>query len=161
MCLKSPDWNAIMLKVRAFSLFAAITLFAGLTASAQWRERPTTGSPQRTLPDRTNFAGMSGMGPQLEVGLKEHDQNAKDKRAVVEVEVWGVGLIEPDANREPNLTEAYLTYRMDDQPVIKTAEKEHTFSNLSPGYHTISVQLASSSGQPVGARMELSVKIPK
>jgi hypothetical protein len=142
-------------------LLFALLFLSAFAARAQWRQPPTTGSLQEMLADRTNYAGMSGLSPQLEASLVNRGDNAKNKQAQVEVEVWGVDLIEPDSNREPKLTEAYLTYRLDNQPIIKTADKEQTFRNLTPGRHQIAVQLALSDGQPLGSAKVLDLRIPR
>ena len=142
----------------------SVLLLFGLSAFAQWTwndKKPRTGSPQGTLVDRTNMAGMSGMEPSLEVALLNKDQNADQKKAAVKVETWGVNMIPPDSNRPPRLTEAYILYRMDDQPVVRSDKKEHTFTDLKPGWHSITVQLAASNGEPIWARMILNVHIPK
>jgi hypothetical protein len=144
-----------------FASIAGIVCFFSLFASAQWMERPNTGSPQKYLPDRTNMAGMSGMGPELKVSLVNTHKNASARKAVVRIEVWGVDLVEPQRNQEPKSTLAYVTYQLDSGEVVKTAQKEQMFGNIPPGYHHIYVQLASLDGQPVGARMTLTVHIPK
>lgn len=143
----------------ALGLAACVLLSA--IASAQWIERPLTGSSQSLLTDRTMMAGMSGLGPQLEVSLVDPDKNAAGSKAVIRVEVWGVELVQPQSNQEPKLTLAYITYQLDSGEVIRSAEKQQTFSHMIPGYHHIYVQLASLDGQPVGARLTLTVDVPK
>lgn len=150
-----------MTLARSIVLCFVAFLLSSAVASAQWIERPHTGSSQNLLPDRTNMTGMSGMGPQLEVQLVDADKNASEKKAVVRTEVWGVDLVEPQGNEEPNLTKAYMTYQLDGGEVVKTSEEEHTFENLAPGYHHIYVQLASLDGHPKGARLTLTVHVPK
>lgn len=147
---------------KSTKICAIIVFFSlSIAAFAQWAERPLTGSPQQTFADRTKLSNLSGMGPQLEVGLVDADKNASQRQAVVDVEVWGVNLVSPNSGHEPRNSEAYLLYRLDNQPVVRTDEKEYTFSNIPPGHHSISVQLAMSNGQPIGNRMVVSVRIPK
>lgn len=141
-------------------LFVAVLALSSL-APAQWRQLPETGSPNRHLPNRTVLSGMSGMGPQLKVSLVDADTNAENKRAVVRIEVWGVELVEPHANEQPNLSKSFVTYQLDDGEVVKTTGEEHTFENISPGYHHVYVQLAFLSGEPRGARLTLTVHVPK
>jgi hypothetical protein len=150
-----------MTNVSKPALVLVSLLFLSLIASAQWVERPHTGTSQTYLADRTNMAGMVGMGPQLEVFLVDADKNAVDKRAVVRIDVWGVDLVEPQSNQEPKLTQAYVTYQLDSGEVVRTAAEEHTFENLTPGYHHVYVQLASLDNQPFGARLTLTVHVPK
>lgn len=139
--------------------FSALFVFC-LPVRAQWREPPTTGSSPMTLPDRTMYAGMAGIGPLLEAELVDEHKNADQKQAVVKAEVWGVDLIAVPLSRgEAKRSEAYLSYRLDQQPEIKTADKEQTFRNLSPGDHKIVVQLAYADGNPAGAPVVLDVKI--
>ncbi len=101
------------------------------------------------------------MGPELEVSLVDADRNAENKRAVVRIEVWGVELVQPQPNEQPNLTKSYVTYQLDDGEPVKTAEEEHAFENISPGYHHVYVQLAYLSGEPRGARLTVTVHVPK
>lgn len=143
------------MKARIPALF--VLLFAlSMPGYAQWRQDPTTGSTPMRLPDRTNYAGMSGLGPMLEAELADEHRNAQDKRAVVKAEVWGVDLINPPQSGVAiKRSEAYLSYRLDQQPEVKTTDKEQTFNNLPAGDHTIVVRLAYADGSPAGAPVTL------
>ena len=150
----------MMLDLRKMAVVMILVAAFSIAASAQWMQDPETGSAPERVADRTKMSGMSGLGPQLEVGLVKPGENAKKKQAVVAAKVWGIDLITPGSYTQPNLTKGYLVYRVDEQPVIKTADKEVTFRNLSPGYHAVTVQLSSPDGHLVGARMVLAVHIP-
>ncbi|HYG98789.1 MAG TPA: hypothetical protein VD837_06625 [Terriglobales bacterium] len=142
------------------TFLAAVVLTFALPMFAQWRQEPTTGSTPMRVPDRTNYAGMTGLGPLLEAEIVDEDANASQKKAVVKAEVWGVDLIAPpQANAEVKRTTAFLTYRLDQQQAITTAQKQYTFSNLPSGDHSITVQLAAANGQPMGAPVVLHVRI--
>lgn len=148
------------MKVSRLALVFSVLFVFCLPVLAQWRQPPTTGSSPMNLADRTMYAGMSGVGPLLEAELVDEHKNADQKQAVVKTEVWGVDLIAaPQSGGEAKRSEAYLSYRLDQQPEIKTADKEQTFRNLSPGNHKIVVQLAYADGHPAGAPVVLDVRI--
>lgn len=147
------------MKISMLAVPLSIFVVFSLLSSAQWKQQPTTGSTPMRLPDRTMYTGMSGIGPQLDAELVDKDKNAKEKRAVVKVDVWGMDLVAPHPGAEPKRSEAYLIYQLDQQTQIMTAEKEHTFDNLSAGEHKIRVQLAHANGHPAGAPVILSLKI--
>ncbi len=140
----------------------AFLLAAGIaTAQAQWTEPPATGSPTNHLPDRTNLAGQTGLGPLLIARLLEKQANAKQHRAVVAVQVDGVRLVDPETgHRQPKLDEAHIQYQVDRQPPQHTTDRQWTVNGLSSGEHHIRVQLAASDGRQVGRSTTLKVEIP-
>lgn len=148
------------MKVRKLAVVSPLLFAFCFPVMAQWRQQPTTGSTPMTVADRTKQSGMTGIGPQLEAELVDEHKNAEQKQAVVKVEVWGVDLISaPQGAAEAKRGEAYLSYKLDRQAEIKTANKEQTFRNLSPGEHQVTVQLAYADGRPAGAPMVLKLKI--
>lgn len=149
-----------MSKPQNLAILASILIVSAVSTSAQWAQNPHTGSSLQIVADRTNYAGMSGLAPELEVEVKDAHENAHNKQVVVEARVWGIDLVEPGSSQQPSLTRGYLLYRVDEQPVIKSAEKEMTFRNLSPGRHTVTVQLSSPDNYPVGTSKVMTVRIP-
>lgn len=141
-------------------VFFAISL-APRPACCQWKELPSTGSPQNELPDRTTLSGQSGMGPRLTAELIHKESNAKRHKAVVQVQTDGVELVSPAAaNGQPKLDEAHLQYRLDNGPVQHTTSKTWSFENLSPGEHIIHITLVGNDNQPLGKAKTLVVKAP-
>lgn len=129
-------------------------------AFAQWKELPKTGSPTERLPDRTTLVGQAGLGPLMTAKLVDEHHNAKQKRAVVEVQTAGVELVPPSANLPPKLYYAYIQYRLDNGQAINTASERWVFDNLSPGEHRIQVTLAAMDNKPMGKQTTLKVRIP-
>lgn len=159
-CVADCYMSGWMMKVSKLALVCPLLFAFCLPMMAQWRQQPTTGSTPMTVADRTKQAGMSGTGPQLEAKLVDEHKNTEQKQAVVKVEVWGVDLISaPQAGVDAKRGEAYLSYKLDQQAEIKTANKEQTFRDLSPGEHQVTVQLAYADGRPAGAPMVLKLKI--
>ena len=127
----------------------------------QWKQLPATGSPPERLPDRTTLAGQSGLGPLLTAKLIDKEENAKQRRAVIEVQTDGVQLVDPNVvGREPKLDQVHVQYRLDDNPAQNSASKSWTFENIPPGEHEIHVRLAANDNHPVGMSTTLKVKIP-
>jgi hypothetical protein len=146
---------------RTILLASLLTFVFSGFAVAQWNENPATGSPQNRVEDRTNLSGMVGLRPELNAELIHPKQNAAKKQAVVRSDVWGVNLAPPKNESVPTADRAFLAYSIDDEPPIETDRKEYTFENLSPGRHTIHVQLMAARGQPIGDKVTLNVRIPK
>lgn len=147
------------MKIRCYLLVVGIMALS-ISASGQWIEKPSTGSPQRYFPDRTNVAGMVGLEPKLGAVLIDITQNAKQRKIVVQADVWGANLIAPE-NAEPRNDQAFLSFVLDDNPPAKTDQKEYTFRDVQPGQHTVTVRLLSADGQQVGSNVVLGVHIPK
>lgn len=127
----------------------------------QWRELPSTGSPQNQLPDRTTLTGQSGMGALLTAELLDEESNAKQHKAVIKVNTDGVRMVNAAADHSPpKLDEAHLQYQLDDQPVQNTTSKTWSFENLSRGEHIIHVKLVGNDNKPLAKTATLRVKIP-
>lgn len=127
----------------------------------QWRELPSTGSPTQQFPDRTTLAEQSGSGPLLIASLVDEERNAKQHRAIIEVQTDGVRLVDPaQAHYQPRIDEAHIQYRLDDGPVHNSTSKTWVFDQLSHGEHQIVVALATSDNQPVGKTKMLHVHVP-
>ncbi len=140
---------------------ALAMLLIAPAAECQWKQPPSTGSPENHLPDRTKLAGQSGMGPLLTARLLDKEGNAKKHRAVIEVQTDGIRLVESaSAPNETGLDDAHIQYRLDDQPAENTTSKRWTFENLSRGEHRIRVNLASSDDRKVGEGTTLKVHVP-
>lgn len=130
-------------------------------ASCQWKELPSTGSPQNQLPDRTTLVGQSGMGPLLRAELLDKESNAKQHKAVIKVQTDGVEIVEPSgAHAEPKLDEAHLQYQLDAGPVQQTTSKTWSFENLPKGEHIIHINLVGNDDRPLGETKTLTVNIP-
>ncbi len=142
--------------------FWAITilLFACLPAAAQWKEPPATGSPANELPDRTTLAGQAGMGPLLAVNLVNAEENARNHKAVVQVQTDGVNIVDPSDKHEPKIDEVHIQYRMDNEPIQTTSAKTWTFDHLSSGNHLVRVALATSDDRQLGKERSLRVRVP-
>jgi hypothetical protein len=140
------------------SVLIFLTLIT-LSAVAQWREPPMTGSAQELLPDRTNIEGMSGMGPEITAGLVDREQNAKQHRAVVKVSSWGTAIAN-SGQMHGNLDANTIVYQLDDQNPVADGS-EMVFENLAPGKHTVTVMMADSEGHQEGDKSELKFEIPK
>lgn len=138
----------------------SILLCACLPAAAQWKEPPATGSPANELPDRTTLAGQAGMGPLLAATLVDVGANARNHKAVVEVQTDGVNIVDPSQKREPKADEVHIQYRIDNEPVQNSSAKTWAFNHLSSGDHIIRVALATSDGHQLGKERSLRVKVP-
>ena len=138
----------------------SLLLATCLPAAAQWKERPSTGSPTGSLSDRTTLAGQSGLGPLLIAKLVDAKANARNHKAVVEVQTDGLKIVDPVPDREPRIDEAHLQYRLDNGPIQKTTAKTWTFERLSTGEHLIRVALAASDGHQLGEEKSFRVKVP-
>jgi|SRR5579872_4084193 len=137
-----------------------LLLAACLPAAAQWKEPPATGSPSHTLSDRTTLAGQSGLGPLLIAKLVDAEANARNHKAVVEVQTDGLKIVDPAVDREPRIDEAHIQYRLDNKPIQNTTAKTWTFEHLSPGVHLIRVALATGDDHHLGEEKSLRVKVP-
>ncbi len=146
--------------MRSATTILACILIA-TTVFAQWVENPQTGSPQQQLPDQTKMAGMTGLAPELKAGIVDEGKNAKQRKAVVRADVWGVNMVSPGDSGEPKGNNAYLSFVLDNNPPVRTDQKEYTFSNVSRGRHTITVRLLSTDGQEIGSNVVLGFRIPQ
>ena len=138
----------------------SILLCACLPAAAQWKEPPATGSPANELPDRTTLAGQAGMGPLLAVNLVNAEENARNHKAVVQVQTDGVNIVDPSDKHESKIDEVHIQYRMDNEPIQNTSAKTWTFDHLSSGNHLVRVALATSDNRQLGKERSLRVKVP-
>ncbi len=140
---------------------AVVILFcACMPAAAQWKEPPATGSPANELPDRTTLAGQAGMGPLLEAKLVDAEGNARNHKAVVDVQTDGVNIVDPSDKHQPKIDEVHIQYRLDNEPVQNTSAKSWTFDHLSSGNHLVRVALATSDDRQLGKERSLRVKVP-
>ncbi len=147
-------------RARTLMIPAALVL-CSVTLFAQWAQNPTTGSNPEQLSDRTKIAGMTGLDPELKAGFVDKGSNAKEHKAVVRADVWGVDLVSSQSGTEAASTGAFLSYVLDHNPPIRTDQKEYTFDNLAPGQHTITVRLLSADGQTIGSNVVMGIHIPK
>jgi hypothetical protein len=145
--------------MRAAACILLFLLFLPVCVFAQWREPPKTGSQLELLPDRTNVAGMSGLGPEITLSLVRPERNAPQHRAVVKVSTWGTPLADP-AKTQGNPDANYLIYKIDNHSQVLSGSDEMVFDNLAPGQHTVTVMMADSKGRPEGDKSELKFEIP-
>lgn len=143
----------------ALFLFIASCLVPG-AAVCQWKEPPATGSPQNTLPDRTMFAGQSGLGPMISAVLVDAAGNAKMHKAVIEVQTDGVNIVDPATHKEPKLDEAHIAYQLDDHNRVDSVSKMQTFTDLRAGDHRVRVSLMSNDNHQMGKEQVLKVYVP-
>ena len=148
------------MKALVFTFMVAVAMVIVPHANCQWKQQPSTGSPENRLPDRTTLAGQSGLGPLLTARLMHKEENAKHRRAVVEVQIDGVQLVEPSAKRTPKLDEGHIQYILDGGPVQISTVTTWSFENLSTGRHRIDVKLASNDDRPIGNGTTLKVDVP-
>lgn len=148
--------------MRAPLCFCAVLVLCAASASyGQWKELPATGSPQNRLPDRTTLAEQAGLGPLLTARLVDPKTNSRKHRAVVEVQVDGVQLVEPDAaNHQPRADQAHLLYRLDNDPILNTTSRTWTFEHLASGPHLIRVALADNEKHELGKEQSLRLNVP-
>lgn len=146
----------------SFPAIALAALFLALPRGyCQWKELPSTGSPTERVPDRTTLAGQSGLGPLVLARLVDEHKNARQHKAIIEVETDGVEIVDPQAaHLQPRIDEAHIQYRLDGGPVHNSTSKTWTFARLSPGKHEIEVALAGSDNHPLGKPEKLHVHIP-
>lgn len=126
----------------------------------QWKEPPATGSPANALPDRTTFAGQSGLGPMISATLIDTVANAKTHKAVVEVQTDGVTIVDPATHKQPKLDEAHIAYQLDEHARIDSTSLAWTFTDLRSGDHRIRVSLISNDNHPMGKEHLLKVHVP-
>lgn len=143
-----------------FRFCAVLVLCAASAGYGQWKERPATGSPQNRLPDRTTLAEQAGLGPLLTARLVDPKTNSRKHRAVVEVQIDGVQLVEPEANHQPRADQAHLQYRLDNDPIQNTTSRTCTFEHLASGQHLIRVALADNENHELGKDQSLRLNVP-
>ena len=145
--------------MKAYHFLAIAVLSAA--ACAQWKQAPSTGSPEYRLPDRTTLAGQSGLGPLLAARLLDEEQNARGHRAVIAVSTDGVHLTDGRASSgEPKNDEAHIAYRVDGSSIKYATSSTWTVENLHPGTHLIHIWLAAADNRQVGMETTLKVNIP-
>jgi hypothetical protein len=141
-------------------IFLALCGFGSPLAYSQWKEPPSTGSPEYRLPDRTYIAGQSGMAPTLTATLQAPENNAAHHTVVVRAQTDGVELQYPQAKDEPLLGCGHIEYQLDGSMPENTAARLWTFSRISPGDHTITVRLVGADNQELVKPTRLRVHVP-
>jgi len=129
-------------------------------ALAQWKEPPSTGSPQSRLEDRTYMAGQSGMGATITAQLEDAAENAKHHKIVVRAQTDGVTLRPRQVSSQPNLDEARIQYQLDTQMPENTSSHTWTFARVSPGSHTVTVRLVDGDNKVLAEPSALTVQVP-
>jgi len=146
---------------RVCAITLAALCFVLPRGNCQWKELPATGSPTERLPDRTTLAGQSGLGPLLMVKLVDEAANAKQHKAVIEVQTDGVQLVDPEAvHHQPKIDQAHIQYQLDGGAVQNSTLRTWTFQHLSPGEHHIIVRLATSDNHAIGQAKRLRIRVP-
>lgn len=129
---------------------------------AQWREKPMTGSQPEMLPDRTDIAGQSGLGALITAQLVDEHANARQHRAVVQVQTDGLQIIDgASANYAPRLNQAHIQYQLDAGAPADTTSRRIELAGLSPGEHQIRIALVGNDNKPIGHQSTLKVHIPQ
>jgi hypothetical protein len=141
-------------------LFVVALLLLPSAAVCQWKEPPSTGSPENTLPDRTTLAGQSGLAPMISAKLADAGANAKLHKAVVEVQTDGVSMVDPATHQQPKLDEAHIAYQLDGHGPIHSTSKTWTFIDLPAGDHRIRVSLMSNDNHQIGKEQVLKLHVP-
>lgn len=149
------------MKLSVCSIMLTALFFILPRGYCQWKELPSTGSPNEHLPDRTTLVGQSGLGPLLIAKLVDERANARQHKVIIEVQTDGVQLVDAKAvHHQPKIDEAHIQYRLDRGPVQNSTSKSWTFAQLSSGQHEINVALATSDNHPLGEPKRLRVHIP-
>ncbi len=138
-----------------------IFLAACLPLEAQWRQDPTTGSSTYKVQDRTTLQGQVATTTDFGVRLVEPEKSARQRKAVLEVFVDGLELVDPRTAKAPVAYQGHVVYKLDGGPEQRTASRRSVLDNLSPGDHTITVYLASNDGHAISPLHELKLRIPK
>jgi hypothetical protein len=144
---------------------ASITLilFAALGCGcsyAQWKEPPSTGSPQYRLEDRTYMAGQSGMGATITAQLEDATENAKHHKIVVRAQPDGVTVQAGQTSAQPNLDEARIQYQLDTQTPENTTSNRWTFAPVSSGAHTVTIRLVDGNNKALAEPATLTIHVP-
>lgn len=93
--------------------------------------------------------------------LVDRNANARNHKAVVEVQTDGLTIVDPaTVDDQPKLDEAHLQYRLDNDAIQNTTSRTFTFQHLSRGTHLIRVALATSDNHQMGKEKTLKVNIP-
>lgn len=93
--------------------------------------------------------------------LVDADRKAKERSAVVEVDVGGLALTDPAATSQaPMANQGHIHYRVDNGPVIATTAPKLSFHGLSKGQHKITISLAGNDHRPLGLEQVLWVTVP-
>ncbi len=135
-------------------------LAACVPASAQWTEKPRTGSAPEERPDRTVLQGQTGTSTNFGVRLVKTEEFAKQHKALVEAQVYGLELVSPGQNQAPNEYQGHIVYRVDNGPEQTAANERFEIAGLSLGNHTIAVHLADNEGHAISPEHRLLVRIP-
>ncbi len=144
-----------------FYCLYCLVLLAPLSVWAQWRQDPTTGSSDYKLRDRTVLQGQVATTTDFGVRLVEPQQSARQRKAVVQVSVDGLELVDPRVAQRDNEHQAHIVYKVDAGPEQATASRRFDIDNLSPGDHTLTVYLAGNDGHAISPLKDLKLSIPK
>lgn len=99
--------------------------------------------------------------PTMAARLIDSDVKARERGAVVKVDVRDLEIVDPAAvygKAAPG--QGHLHYRLDDGPVIATTATRLSFHELASGTHTITVTLAGNDHAPLGPSETMTVTIP-
>jgi hypothetical protein len=93
--------------------------------------------------------------------LVDKDAKAKQKAAVVEVDVTGVKLVDPATSQEKAVAgQGHLHYQVDTGPIIATPASKLAFHGLPPGKHTITVYVAGNDHAALTPAQVLELQVP-
>lgn len=98
--------------------------------------------------------------PMLRATFRDKEKNAQKQTALVEVETQNIGLVNLDGSSYAGSDMGLLEYRVDQAPVLATADTRVMFRDLMPGKHTITVSLVNTEYKELGAKVVLEVDIP-
>jgi hypothetical protein len=143
-----------------FVILVALVASGSAAAHAQWKQQPSTGSPEYRLEDRTIMAGQSGLSPTLTAQLVAPQGNATQHEIVVQTQIDGVQLQYPQNAGEANLDRAHIEYQLDDLAPEESARRTWTFTRVSPGDHTVTVRLVSGDNEELVHPTRLRVHVP-
>lgn len=137
-------------------MVGSVGVLAGATL-AQAAEPPTQAAQQAQT-----VGSHAAVPPAFSAVLVAPEQLARQRSVMVQVTAPKMAWVEPaEAAGVAQPGQGHLHYRVDDGPIIDTANPLLTFHALSPGRHTIAVELASNDHRPVGRPIQLlTVTIP-
>jgi uncharacterized protein DUF6130 len=109
----------------------------------------------------TNRA-TGGATPTLVATLVDPAKKSREKAAVVMVKAMGVELADAKSvNAKPLIDQKdRVKYQVDDLPSVITPLSKLSFHELTPGRHTITVQLVDRDQKLIGQAQRLDVEIP-
>ncbi|MBI1853123.1 MAG: hypothetical protein HYR85_22530 [Planctomycetes bacterium] len=123
-------------------------------------EKAMESSNEPMTPPKSEAQSSDGV-PSIIVSMIDQSKNARAHAASVVVKASGVDLVDPDSvDEKAKVGEGHIHYQVDDGPIVATPVAKLSFHELTPGRHTINVQLVANDHTPLTAAQTLSVEVP-